>query len=247
MKIYKILIKVVLPIFAVTLILNLFPNPVLSQTKVSFEAQNAGKKFKNFSFGMGASYSNNSSLVDFIKLDFPNYNINSTAGNIKDLDVGVEFFGSAEFQISQNWSLKGEYAYFTKTITLPAGTSYSYSYNSHVPLLNISYIKRSGFLFMKFGVGGGYDYSTFTKTVGISEAKYTTSGFIIKPEVTANAQISNSVAGYISGFVDLKFSGDLKDSDGNLPPSQAPVVGGTHVNLNSQGIGVRLGLSFYIF
>ncbi len=216
---------------------------VFSQTKISFEKQNAGNKYKNFSFGMGISYSNNTSLVNFVKQDFPNYNPNSTAGNIKSLDAGVEFFGSSEFQISRLWSVKAEYSYFTKSISLPAGTFYTYSYNAHQPLLNLSYISRSQFIFFKFGAGVGYDFSTFTRSVSNFDAKYTASGFIIKPEISANAQLSNKVAGYISGFMDFKFTGDLKDDAGAnlLTPS------GETVNLNSQGLGLRLGLSIYIF
>lgn len=216
---------------------------IYSQTKISFEKQNAGKKYKNFSFGMGVSYSNNSSLVNFVKQDFPNFNPNSTAGNIKSLDAGVEFFGSAEFQIARSWSVKTEYSYFTKSISLPAGTFYTYSYNVHQPLINLSYISRSEFIFFKFGAGVGYNYSTFTRSVSTFDSKYTASGFIVKPEISANAQLSNKVAGYISGFMDFRFTGDLKDDGG----ANLLTLSGETVNLNSQGLGLRLGLSIYIF
>ncbi|CAN5540708.1 hypothetical protein BH10BAC5_BH10BAC5_05870 [soil metagenome] len=219
---------------------------LFSQTKISFEKQNTGKKYKSFSFGMGAIYSNNSSLVDFVKVDLPNFSINPRVTDIHSLDVGIEFFGSAEFQISSVWSLKAEYSYFTKNISLPSGTNASYSYNSHIPLLNLSYIKRSDFIFFKFGAGIGYTSSTFTRSIFNSDTKYTASGFVFKPEITANAQLSNSVAGYISGFLDFKFTSDLKDDSGNDPPRPG-VIGGSPVNLNSQGVGIRLGLSFYIF
>ena len=213
-----------------------------SQTKVSLEQMNVGKKYVDYSFGMGVTYSNNTSLVNFVNKDFPNFDPSSTTSNIKTMDVGVEFFGSAEFQLSQNWALRAEYSYFTKTISLPTGTFYSYGYNSHVPLLNLSYISRSDYIFFKFGVGGGYTYSTFTKSVSNIDSKYNASGFIIKPEITASLQLSKKVAGYISGFTDLRFSGDLKNDSGDLK-----TVSGETVNLNSQGVGLRLGLSIYVF
>ena len=93
--------------------------------KVNSQNKKTEKPFKkrfSLSLGMGISMSTAPSFVDYVRNDLPIVNKDS----IKSFGVGFEFFGAAEYDVSKEFSLKLDYSYFVKNLSV----NYSYfTYN----------------------------------------------------------------------------------------------------------------------
>ncbi|MDQ3020191.1 MAG: hypothetical protein M3R36_06445 [Bacteroidota bacterium] len=228
------------------IILSVFLNKIsigADSTTASFEKQNKKSKYVSISFGMGVSTSNNPSLKNFIELDVPNYIFDPNIEKVSEFTTGIGFFGGVEFQIKNNFSIKPEYSYFIKAIDIPSNANYQYHYNSNQPMIMFNYIFSQRNSYIKFALGGGYFFNNFTRKVINIETEYSSSGAAIKFEGIFNAQLGKSAATYFSGFLVQSFSSDLKHSNGNYLLD----LNGGKVNLNSFGLGVRLGLEIFIF
>lgn len=212
-------------------------------TAVSFQKQNAKKNFISISFGMGVNYCNNPSLVNFIGDDVPNYEYIPNNEKVSDYSSAIQFFGAVEFQIKKNFSVKPEYSYQIKSISVASNSNYQYNYTANQPMLMLNYIFAQKHSYIKMGIGGGYFFYSFTRKYVNTESNYNSSGAAIKTELTLNAQLSTSTATYLSGFLMQSFSSDLKNDDGAYLLS----TNGDKVNLNSFGLGVRLGVEIFIF
>lgn len=233
----------------ILIILSLYSGFVFSQSgRVSFEKQNKDSRYYSFSFGMGANYGNNSSLVSFIGSELPFYNTLSINDVLSNFSAGFEAFAGAEFQIKKSLSLKVEYSYFSKSINSnarPEYQNYDFTYISHQPYLTAFYIIPQEYSYIKFGFGAGFLHSIFTEKVSSSEVSYTSNGIGLKLNGILDIQISKNLAGYIEGYIDKTFQGDLKDDSGNLViNSRGDRV---NVNLNRLGVGVRLGAEIFFF
>ncbi|MEO8209376.1 MAG: hypothetical protein ABI840_02360 [bacterium] len=228
------------------IIISVFLNKISiagDSTTASFEKQNKKSRYVSISFGMGVSTSNNPSLTNFIELDVPNYSFDPNTEKVGKFTTGIGFFGGVEFQVKKNFSVKPEYSYFIKSIDIPSNANYQYHYNSNQPMVMFNYIFSQRNSFIKFGLGGGYFFNNFTRKVINIETEYSSSGAAIKFEGIFNAQLGKSAATYFSGFLVQSFSSDLKNSNGNYLLD----LNGGKVNLNSFGLGVRLGLEIFIF
>lgn len=211
--------------------------------KTSLEYQNRKTKYISFSAGMGANYGNNKLLIDFIQYELPNYATLPETQKLADFNTGLEFFGGVEFQIFEKLSLKADYSYFIKSISSNQYPGYDFTYNSHQPYLMIYYIIPVDYIYFKLGGGAGYLVSRLTYQKPGGESHYSSFGLGLKCEFVFNAQISKSVAGYLSGSIVNTNTSNLKD---NYNTELKTRSGGT-VNLNSFGIGLRLGLEMYFF
>lgn len=218
-------------------------------THVSFQTLNKKNKYTSFSFGMGANYSNNPSLKNYIQYELPYYNILTRDNQLSDFSTGLEFFGGVEKQFSKNISAKVEYSYFLKSYNVKQNSQYDYSkydfsYYNHQPFIIFYYVMHQEYSFIKIGAGTGYIYSQFTVKEYGSEYSYSSNGFGLKTEIILNLQIGKSVAGYISGNITKTFLSNLKDKSG-----KELLTNGTNetVNLSSFGMGIRLGVEIFIF
>ncbi|MBK8981789.1 MAG: hypothetical protein IPM38_05555 [Ignavibacteria bacterium] len=209
----------------------------------SFSSQNKKSFFTSFSFGMGISYSDNPSLLEFIEFDVIDYLQIPNDEKIPDFTSGIFFFGSAERQILNDFSLKGEYSYTIKTINVPYRPNYQYSYYMHQPMLTLNYLIPQKHSYFKFGLGGGYNFSDFTRTYITAESDYKSSGPAVKFELVFNAQLGKNSSTYLSGFLMKSFMSDLKNSGGSYLKGPQ----NSNVNLSSFGVGVKLGLELYFF
>lgn len=228
------------------IILTVFLNhdsTAADSTTVSFQKQNKKSNYISISFGMGLNYCNNPSLVNFIGLDVPDYTYIPNNEKVSDYSTAIEFFGGVEFQLKKNFSVKPEYSYLIKSFRIPSNVNYEYDYNSNQPMVIFNYIFSQKNSYIKFGLGGGYSFNSFTRKVINSESKYTSSGAAIKFEGTFNAQLGKSSATYLSGFLLRTFSSDLKDESGNYLLD----LNNGNVNLGSFGAGIRLGVEIFIF
>ena len=215
----------------------------LDSNRVSFQQQNKKSKYFSLSFGMGISYCDNKSLIDFAELQIPNYNTISQTERFSKFSTGLEFFGGIERQLSKNVSLKADYSYFIKSVNIPRFPNYDYSYFSHQPFLTIFYIIPQEYSFIKFGAGAGYIISELRVKEYSLEKSYTSGGLGLKLEGILNAQISKNVAGYFSTFITKSFQSDLKDESNTVLNNR----NNEKVNLSSFGLGLRIGLEVFIF
>ncbi|MBS1517045.1 MAG: hypothetical protein JSS91_03070 [Bacteroidetes bacterium] len=212
-------------------------------TTVPFSSQSSERFFTSFSFGMGVSYSDNSSLLNFIETDVDGYSQIPNDQKLSSFSSGILFFGSAERQVHKNFSVKGEYSYFIKSIDIPSNQNYQYSYYSHQMILNVNYLIPQKYSYFKFGLGGGYLLTDFTRKYITAETEYTSSGPAVKFEITFNAQLGKNAATYLSGFLLKSFMSDLKDKNGKYLSNNLT----DRVNLSSFGAGIKLGLELYFF
>lgn len=208
-----------------------------------FSTQSKKSYFTSFSFGMGINYSNNSSLLNFIEFDVDGYNLIPNDEKISNFTSGISFFGSAERQILTDFSVKAEYSYLIKTTDVPYNPSYQYSYYTHQPMLTVNYLWLQKFSYIKFGLGGGYFFSDFTRRYLNIDSDYKSSGPAVKFEIVFNAQLGKNAATYFSGFMQKSFMSDLKNSNGIYLKGRDD----SKVNLSSFGMGVKLGLELYFF
>ncbi len=210
---------------------------------VSFEKQNKKGKYLAFSFGGGANYCDNKSLKTYIEYELPFYNNLSENEKLSSFYTGFEIFGGAEYQVATNFSLKGEYSYFTKSYNSVKYPDYDFTYGNHQPYLTLYYLIPQEYSFVKIGAGAGYLSSSFTQKTYNYESNYKSTGFALRLDAAVDIQMSKVLAGYIAGYINQTFQSDLKDSNGNLLLNRS---GGT-VNLNSLGFGVRLGVELFFF
>lgn len=214
-----------------------------NKTPTSFKVLNKDNDFISFSFGMGANYSSNPSLITYIEGDIDFYSNINPDDRFSTLEGGLEFFSAIEYQLSRNFSLKGQYSFLTKSFSIAQFPNYEYSYINHQPYLLLNYIIPDEHSFIKLGAGGGYIITNFSAKRFGGEGKYHSSGFGVMGEAVVNLQISRNVGGYISGYTFKTFTGDLEDDSGTKLVNNQ----GGNVNVSSFGIGIRLGMEIFIF
>lgn len=198
------------------------------------------KKRFSLSIGMGISMSTAPSFVDYVRNDLPILNKDS----IKSFGVGFEFFGSAEYDLSKEFSLKLDYSYFVKNLSVNyAYFTYNYFYFIHQPYIMGYYVLRKKNYGFKFGGGLGYHFAHMTKDIGAgSNLDYSASGVAYRGEIVFYSFLSERLGSYISGFINGNSIGTLKDSNKNALLNAGT---GGEVNLSGFGIGARIGISYY--
>lgn len=230
------------------IILSLLLNTVYSQDKekvIPFEKQNKNTKYKSFSGGMRLSYGNNPSLLRYVQYELPDYYRVPESQQISDFNVGYEFFGGFEYQITKNFSLKADYSYFVKSVnsSAPQYSMYDFTYYDHNILLTGFYLIPGEYFYLKFGAGAGLVLSKLSaQTFGL-ESEYNSTGLNLKLEGVLNTQISNSLATYFGIFLSNTFNATLKKSDDSKLLNRT----GDEVNLNSFNLGLSLGFEYFIF
>jgi len=241
---HKITISILFPVLSFCVLHNI--NAQENQNSViPFEKQNKNKNFKAFAAGMRLSYGNNKSLLDYIRFELPDYYIIPEEQKIPDFNVGYEFFGEAEYQLTKHFSLKADYSYSIKSLnsTAPQFSNYDFSVYTHNILLTGYYIIPGKYYYLKLGGGTGLAISELRKqTFGLIE-EYNSTGINVKLESVLNTQISNSIAAYIGVFLSNSINATLKNGNGEKVISRS----GEEINLNSFNIGLGLGLEIFIF
>lgn len=226
-----------------TILLLIFIFTVINPA-INSQNKKIGKPFKNrfsFSLGMGISMSTAPSFVDYVRNDLPLVNKDS----VKSFGVGFEFFGSLEYDVSKEFSLKLDYSYFVKNLSVDYSYfTYNYFYSVHQPYLMGFYVIRKNNYGFKFGAGLGYHFGHMTKDIGASSnLDYNSSGLGYRGEVLFYSNLSDRLGSYVSGFIMGNSIGALKDSNSNILKNS---LTGSDVNLSGFGVGARLGISFYL-
>jgi hypothetical protein len=183
---------------------------------------------------MGLSLLSSPSFNRYLKNTIPY----KSKDSIKTFSIGLEFFGSAEYGVSQNFAARLDYSYFIKSIRyVYSYLVFDYFYFLHQPALSAFYLINGRHFQFKLGGGLSYQFIQLEN----NDLTYKSHGLGLRGEVIYSAQLSDRLNSYISGFIFGNFSNSVKDADGK--PLISPV--GEEVNLNAFGIGTRLGVSFY--
>ncbi len=198
------------------------------------------KKALTLSLGMGVSYGNMSSFNNYLK------ELIGVADSVKSFNIGVEFFGGIEKELSKTFSLRLEYAYFLRSRSYSSGIySYDFFIHIHQPYLMANYLLKYRKFQIELGAGAGYHLAYLQSTQGQNNVvNYSSTGPAFKGEGIFSAYFSKSLRTYISGFVYGSTQSSLKDGSGNVLKSPQT---NSEVNLGGFGVGVRLGISILLY
>lgn len=189
--------------------------------------------------GMGISFVNNSSLKDYI-------NINFAAGdNISTFYSTVEGFAEVDYLVNKNFQIGLDYSYQYYSYNTSYGGigQYKLSYANHKPSLVAYYvISGDGYKF-KFGGGVGPRFLDLDETLPstISSTEYSKTGFGLLGRIQAHTLLSGNV--YANVGMDARYDsvGEPEDSNGNILGQLSNEV----VDLNSLSISIRVGVSYF--
>lgn len=190
------------------------------------------------SISMGLDYKYISSYREYI-----NYNFPPSGGQLSSFTTAVNFSGEVDRLMSKKFMLGVEYSLMIDSYTTSnsLGGVYDISYSFHRPSVIAYYlIAGEGYKF-KFGGGLGLrlvslDEQRYSQTTNY---KATGAGVILKAE--GNTLLSDNLYALIG--VDLRYDipGEIKSSNGqkliNLSTGDA-------VNMNSLGVGIKLGITY---
>jgi hypothetical protein len=211
---------------------------VLPLYRATLVAQEQGpKKSVAFSAGMGVSYINAPSIVDYLN------KYTSQADRVADFTPAVEFFAAPEISLNSTFILKLEYAYLLKSYSLAESQgTYSFDYSVHMPTVVLDYLLEGDRFYVKVGGGIGYHFGKFSYLFpnASTEARFTGNGVGIKLEIMGNTAFGESLYGLIGGDLRGDFIGALKDNSGNGPYQATGPV-----KMHFAGAGIKFGLVYY--
>jgi hypothetical protein len=189
----------------------------------------------SLSAGMGVSYLSPADLVDLVNAS------TITGERQSEFKSAVVFFGSAHVPLSPDWALKVDYGFLLGSYTIAGffGTS-EYAFSAHLPSVLLQYSLALEQTYSVFaGFGGGYHFGRLQTTLQPFENTYTGAGPGMLFDLEANTAFGDNLFGYLGLEVRWEFIGALTDSAGRSP-------GPGETTLNSFGIGIRFGFSYYL-
>ena len=232
-------------IFALVILLFSISVNADDKTKIiPFEELNKRSFFKSFYAGMLVDISSSSSLKEYVETRLPGYSNLPNDQRLSSFSSGIGFFAGGDVQIAKPLSLKLEYSYRIKNISVDVIPNYEYSVYSHRPAIGLNYIIPQGFAFIKIGGAISYNLNTFTTREFGLMTEYTGTGIGANLEALINIQMSNSLAIYLGGNLTGESSGSLKGDNGTVLKNPNT---NEDVNLSGFGVGLRLGFNIYIF
>lgn len=211
-----------------------------SQPRTLTQSELPKERANTFSLygGMGVKLGAAPAMVDYINT------FADPSQRASDFATDVEFFGGAEFPLSNEWGGALEYAYLFKSYTLPTSNAGTYTlfYNIHMPTAIAQYVIPGKGYFMKFGGGIGYHVGSVEQSNSIygTDSTYTARGFGIKAQAVGETAFDEHLFGYISGDMRWEFFGKLKNSSGNEMRNL-----GQTASLSMFVVGLGFGLIYY--
>src|ERR1700674_2060933 len=95
-------------IFALLAVSILHVSNLYSQSDTS-RTLKIHKKQLSFALGMGVSYGHMTSFNNYLK------EVIGVSDSVKSFNIGIEFFGGLEYELSKKFSLRLEYSYFIRS------------------------------------------------------------------------------------------------------------------------------------
>lgn len=188
--------------------------------------------------GMGVKLGAAPAMVDYINT------LADPSQRASEFATDVEFFGGAEFPLSDEWGGALEYAYLFKSYTLPTSNAGTYTlfYNIHMPTAIAQYIIPGKGYFLKLGGGIGYHIGSVEQSNSVfgTDSTYTARGFGVKALAVGETAFDEHLYGYISGDLRWEYFGKLKNNNGN----ELRNLGQT-ASLSMFVVGLGFGLIYY--
>ena len=190
---------------------------------------------------MGVNYGVTPAFKDYLVATIPY----STADTIHSFNAGIEFLGGFERDISPTISAGAEYSYFLRSLYYTYSFAvFDYTIKNHQPYLFFNYNVSKTNIDFKAGLMAGYHFQEVESAVSASQTeKYSSSGPSVRLSFTVLPKFSKNVSLYANGFAFANFYSKLKNSSGVILAAQN---GTNEADLSGYGVGVRLGLLFYI-
>lgn len=203
----------------------------------------SGKRFLDFTLGLGVDMHSAPSLVNYI---------NSVAQPTPDQKVNRyetagEFYAVPEFQVSDEWSVGIEYSLFTKSYSINSRSGFSrydLSYQIHMPGVLVHYLVLGEGFRLKLGGGVGYHFVKFDESFsGIgSLGTLKGDGPAFKLDAIGNTKFDETFYGSIGVDLRWDFLGTMKR---NGAAAQASTLA-TPPSMTFFNAGIKFGITFQI-
>jgi len=187
--------------------------------------------------GMGVSLAAAPGLVKYLNT------LADPAQQVPDFGTNIEFFGGAEFPVTDQWGGALEYGYLFKSYTLPnsiAGT-YTEFYSVSMPTAMAQYVFSGIGYFIKFGGGLGYHTGSLEQKDSYgNDITYSTHGIGFKAQAVGQTAFDGHFYGYIGGSMRWELLGNLKNGSGTVLQNE-----GRAASLSMFVVGVNFGVIYY--
>ena len=181
---------------------------------------------------MGINFFSSSSLKDYI-----NYNYNFDGNELGSVNTSVEFFGEADYSVSENYQVGIEYAYMLYSYNTNAlYFNYELSTVMHKPSLIMYRVFGGEGYKLKLGAGVGPRFAVWEESI-FKTNEYTASGIGFLLKAQGHTLLSDNV--YANIGVDLRYDmpGKFDESENNRFISET--------DFNSIIFGIKLGISYF--
>lgn len=191
--------------------------------------------------GMGIGFVNNSSVADYVNLNFA-----ANGKQLKSFNSAIDFYLEADYSISNSFQLGLEYdeMYFSYTNLQTTAGDYELNYYHHKPSLVAFYVFRGTGYNFKFGGGAGPRFISLEEKLPLVSARqrYKSSGVGLLLKGQGNTLLGGNF--YANIAVDLRydFPGEPEDEDGQALVNNSYQE---NVNVNSLTFGLKLGVSYF--
>jgi hypothetical protein len=227
--------------YAALLILCCFVRPLNAQ----FTAGDSGKRFLDFTVGLGVAAHSAPSVVNYINAvaqPFPNQIVDQ-------FNSAAEFYAIPELQVSKEWSMAIEYSLLIKSYSLDDRSGFSrteMSYEVHMPTVLVHYLVLGEGFRVKLGGGIGYHFVRFDQrfpTIGSGET-LRSQGLGFKLDAIGNTKFDDSFYGSIGIDLRWDFLGTLSRSGES---AQVARSGAALPGMSFFNAGVKFGITFQLF
>lgn len=190
--------------------------------------------------GMGITFQSAPSLNDYIN------NLVPAGEEIADYSSSINFFFEADYEINPTFDIGLEYDYkiFSYNTTFPAAGTYDLTVNTHSPTLLAYYVLQGTGYKFKFGGGAGYRLVSVDEQLPLSTevTNYTASGFGLILKAQAHTLLGGNFHAYIGGDIRYDIIGEATNNGEKLGSENY----GEEIDFNTLGIGLRIGISYFI-
>lgn len=191
--------------------------------------------------GMGIGFVNNSSVEDYVNVNFA-----QNGNNLKTFNSAIEFYLEGDYYIAEAFQLGLEYdmLFFSFTDIQAGSGNYELSYNNHKPSIVAYYVfKGNGYNF-KIGGGAGPRLVSLEEKLPFirNRVQYQSTGFGIVIKGQGNTLLGGNF--YANIAVDMRY--DIPgepESNGNKLFNNGLQE---NVNVNSLTFGLKLGISYFL-
>ncbi|MBM2840371.1 MAG: hypothetical protein HW412_899 [Bacteroidetes bacterium] len=205
---------------------SLSPKPVAADSQLSSRFALSG--------GMGVEYISVPDVVDFINASIAVF----TTQRVSEFKSSVQFFGALAYPLSEDWVLKGEYAYVLVSYApnIP-GRSSEFTLAVHMPSLVLQYVLWDERLYnIKAGIGFGYHVASLVVSYPGVDNRLTGKGIGSVIDLEANTAFGDHLFAYLGADLRWEFIGKMDGRTQGIIPLPTG---------NAFSTGARLGFSYY--